>query len=169
MDIRSEREQRTSIVTCEVCPEIGDCEPLSRRTSLPPSGPIAAGKRRSQRPTVPFFNGETFSKRCSWWTWPLGKDLSLLKGTGWWVMQSWPTPSPLIVFYFCYYIIYRSVVFYFWLKTSATVTFAGTRRWLISNQLLSGAKWLKRQRSTSALTFFCGFSHVGCSRIVFSA
>lgn len=33
-------------------------------------------------------NGETFSKWRSWGTWPLGKDLSLVKGTGWWVMQS---------------------------------------------------------------------------------
>ena len=83
-------------------------------------------------------------------------------------MQSWPTPSPLIVFYFCDYTIYRSVVFYFWLEFSPTVTFAGTRRWLTPNQLWSGATWLKGQRSTSALTFFffCGFSHVGCSRIL---
>lgn len=33
-------------------------------------------------------NGETFSKWHSLGTWPLEKDLSLLKGTGWWLMHS---------------------------------------------------------------------------------
>lgn len=63
-------------------------------------------------------NGETFSKLHSWGTCPLGKDLSLVKGTGWWVTQSrLHKAHSLSTHCLCFFFllqIYRSVFFYFW-------------------------------------------------------